>query len=218
MIIRGKEFREKDLLECHHSEIISDDEDQLKIKNKIISGIKRKMQKNHAFHCIARHIGKGDREGIKRLHTVNQDNEIIKTSVNREQIEKEIITYNERHLKQAHSSIMHKDKMHNRLREDETRNKTLEGRLRPQDCDNERVCDFLKLLKVPPGQRNQVKKHITDDDWEVVVKKSKKRSASSVFSKRTYAVHKCALGVKRMTHILVEFYNVIIENGYYPKR
>ena len=78
--------------------------------------------------------------------------------------------------------------------------------------------EFLKLLKVPAGQRTRRIKEITEVDWERVVKRSKKRSASSVFSKRTYAVYKCALGVERMTSILVRFYNVLIKNGYYPKR
>ena len=218
IVKRGKEFREKEILDYHHTELNNEDEDQLKSRKKIISGIKKKLQKTHTFHYITRHIGKGDREGIKRLHTVDEENKIIKTCVNREQIEEEIITYNEQHLKQAHSSIMYQDKIYKRLRENEIRDKILDGRLRRQDCDDDRVYEFLKLLKVPAGQRTRRIKEITEGDWERVVKRSKKRSASSVFSKRTYAVYKCALGVERMTSILVGFYNVLIKNGYYPKR
>jgi len=54
-------------------------------------------------------------------------------------------------------------------------------------------------------------------DWERVVKKSKKRSASSIFSKRTYVVYKCALESEQMMDILVAYYNIIIAKGYYPK-
>ena len=64
--------------------------------------------------------------------------------------------------------------------------------------------------------RNPIK--ITIDDWTKVVKQSKRRSASSIFSRRTYAVYKCALGSERMTNILVTYYNLIIKNGYFPKR
>ena len=94
----------------------------------------------------------------------------------------------------------------------------LDGRLRRQDCDDERVHKLLKLLKVPPEQRNNRIKNMLVDDWERVVKGSKKRSASSIFSKRTHAAHKCALGVERMTHTLVDFCNVLIKNGCYPSR
>ena len=50
---------------------------------------------------------------------------------------------------------MCKDKIYKKLREDNTRNRILDGRLRPQDCDNEKVCEFLKLPKVLFKQRNQ---------------------------------------------------------------
>ena len=95
---------------------------------------------------------------------------------------------------------MCEDRTCKRLRENEIRDKMLDGRLRRQDCDDERVHKLLKLLKVPPEQRNNRIKNMLVDDWERVVKGSKKRSASSIFSKRTHVVHKCALGVERITH------------------
>ena len=48
---------------------------------------------------------------------------------------------------------MYKDKIHERLRDNDIRDKILDGRLRRQDCDDERMFEFLKLLKVPVGQR-----------------------------------------------------------------
>ena len=51
-----------------------------------------------------------------------------------------------------------------------------------------------------------------------MVKKSKRSSASSIFSRRTYTVYKYALGLERMTDILVMFYNILLKKGYYPKR
>ena len=50
-----------------------------------------------------------------------------------------------------------------------------------------------------------------------MVKNSKKNSASSVFSQRTYAVYKCALDSDRMMAILVRFYNILLKNEYFPK-
>ena len=84
IVNRGKEFREKELLDYHHTELNNEDEDHLKMKKKIVSGIKKKLQKTHTFHYITRHIGKGEREGIKRLHTVDDNNKIIKSCINRE--------------------------------------------------------------------------------------------------------------------------------------
>ena len=50
-----------------------------------------------------------------------------------------------------------------------------------------------------------------------MVKNSKKNSASSIFSQRTYAVYKCALDSDRMTAVLVIFYNILLKNEYFPK-
>ena len=121
-------------------------------------------------------------------------------------------------MKKAHKSIIYKDKIYKILRNDSIRDKILEGRLRRDECDEERVYQFLQLLKVPERQRLQRTKETMEEDWIKVVKRSKKRSASSIFSKRTYAVYKCALGVDRIIYILITYYNILIKNGYYPKR
>ena len=59
---------------------------------------------------------------------------------------------------------------------------------------------------------------IIAEEWFRVVKKAKRKSASSIFSKWTYTVCKCVLESDRMTSILVRFYNTIVKKGYYPKR
>ena len=59
---------------------------------------------------------------------------------------------------------------------------------------------------------------ISEIEWEKVVRKAKRKSASSIFSQRTYSVYKCALESKEMTKILVLFYNTLIKNGLYLKR
>ena len=65
IVKRGKEFREKETLDYHHSEINNEDKDQMKNRKRIMSGIKKKLNRTHAFCYVSRHIGKGEREGIK---------------------------------------------------------------------------------------------------------------------------------------------------------
>ena len=137
IVERGKEIREQEILDYHYSVVSSEDENQRKMKKKIIAGIKRKLFKTHTFHYISRHVGKGDRDGIKRIHTVDDSNQIIKTYVNRKQIENKISRYNEKHLKKAYESIIYKDKIYKILRNDSIRDKILEGRLRRDECDKE---------------------------------------------------------------------------------
>ena len=53
IVDRGKEIREKELLDYHHSEVICENEDQIKKKKKIISRIKKKLNKMYTFHYIS---------------------------------------------------------------------------------------------------------------------------------------------------------------------
>ena len=95
----------------------------------------------------------------------------------------------------------------------------MNGFLQREECDNDNVYEFLRLLI--QNERNNYRmyrREIYDYDWEKVVKRSKRCSASLIFSNRTYAVYKCALMSERMTSILVSFYNLIIKRGYFPKR
>ena len=55
-----------------------------------------------------------------------------------------------------------------------------------------------------------------DEDFRTVVKKSKRRSASSTFSKRHYSEHKCASNCDLKTEVLTNVYNLIIKHNNYP--
>ena len=59
---------------------------------------------------------------------------------------------------------MHEDKIHDKLRDDMIRDKILDGKLRKQDYDNDRVFQFLKLLEVLVGQRNCRIKETTEEE------------------------------------------------------
>ena len=56
------------------------------------------------------------------------------------------------------------------------------------------------------------------NEWKKVVRKVKKRSTSSIFSRRDYAVHKCALESERLVEVLVQFHNAIIKHNHYSRR
>jgi hypothetical protein len=219
IIERGKEFREKELLDYHPVEVNEEGEKATKKKKKIMAGIRRKLRRDHTFHYLSRHVGKGIRNGIKRLHIKNDSGEITETLIRREEIEQAIIKHNTQHLKKAHQTIAYKDKIYGKLKHDYIRNKIINGTLERSECDDERVYKFLKLLKRSSSkQYNQNQREINIQDWIRVVKSSKRKSASSIFSKRTYAVYKCALGSDRMTSILVRFYNILVKNEYVLQR
>ena len=77
---------------------------------------------------------------------------------------------------------------------------------------------FLKLLKKPQNIINSCLNQISEEMLVAAVKKSKKQSASSIFSGRIYAVYKCAILHERMLIILLLFYNMILKQRYYPNR
>ena len=84
--------------------------------------------------------------------------------------------------------------------------------LERNSCDSEQVYKFLKLLQQPEEMRNKPHfQKITLQEWMEVVKTSEKRSTSSIFSKWTYIVYKCALESSWLTNTLLGFYNIIIE-------
>ena len=78
----------------------------------------------------------------------------------------------------------------------------------------------MQLLKKPGGYEkgSNNMEEITEDKWIRVVKKAKRKSASSMFSKRIYSVYKCALESTKMKIFLVRFYNTVMKKGYYLRR
>ena len=93
---------------------------------------------------------------------------------------------------------------------DNVRDKMLGRESNVEDCDEENVSRFLCLLKgilaTQSGNRNEV----IEEEFTTVVKKSKRRSTSSMFSKRDYSVHNCATCCEQMVKVLARFYDVLI--------
>ena len=97
----------------------------------------------------------------------------------------------------------------------------MDGKLEPNECDQNQVFQFLSLLQQPQNirrQENRRYQEISQEQWIREVNRAKKQSVSSVFSNRTYSVYKCTLDSPRMTIILVMMLNIFLKRQYYPKR
>ena len=90
---KGIRKRKKELLDLYPKEI---DEEQIseKKQKKILKGIKNRLMRHTSFKYISKHIGKGERGSLKRLYELDENNQITKTSVSKEEIESAIIQHN----------------------------------------------------------------------------------------------------------------------------
>ena len=78
---------------------------------------------------------------------MNNKEEITETLIKREEIEERLKEHNTNHLKKAHHSNVFNDRIYKRLRENSVRDKILNGTLQREECDDENVYKFLKLLQ-----------------------------------------------------------------------
>ena len=179
------------------------------------------MKSQHSFHCLTKHVGRGPKNSLKRVHILDNNDNIDKTLIQKEKIEQAIIQHNTNHYSQALDTPTHKDKIYNKLQEDRIRDAILDGTLDINECDQMEVCQFLSLLKQPPHlrkQENRKYQEVTREHWIKEVKSAKKQSVSSVFSNRTYSVYKCTLDSQRMTFILVTMLNIFLKRRCCPQR
>ena len=115
VVKNGKEMREKELLDYHNEEIIGEEPKIIKKKKRIIAGIKKKLKRNHTFHYLSRHVGKGMRESMKRLQ-IDSPNELNNEYIiDKEKMEEKIMDHNRKHFKKAHDSKVYNDKIYKEL-------------------------------------------------------------------------------------------------------
>ena len=102
---------------------------------------------------------------------------------------------------------MYRDKITKVLYKDKVRNKVLDRILKREDIDNSDLFDFLKLLVSKKQNHKSTKEFnaIIVEDWRKIVKWCKRKSISSVFSKRTYVVYKLVAENERFMNILILF-------------
>ena len=105
------------------------------------------MNKRHSFHHTSRHAGKGEREGIKQLHEVDNNDKITKTYADREGIENKIIECNEGHFMKAQNTVAHEDETHKKLRDNEVRNRILDRKLNRDECNDEKCTNSYNCFK-----------------------------------------------------------------------
>ena len=79
----------------------------------------------------------------------------------------------------------------------------MEGLLERNNCDNTEVFEFLKLIKRKKDTTTQDFTSLNKENWSKVVNKSMKNSASSN---------------KRITNVIVQFYNTIIVVQFFLER
>ena len=85
--------------------------------------------------------------------------------------------------------------------------------LEREDCEDQVAHEFLKLLKQSENLKNITQQFtiIIEEEWRLVVLKSKKKSISLIFSNRIYVVHKYVLENKTLIILLMNFCNKIIQ-------
>ena len=105
-----KRNKRKEFLDYHHKEKLGEDDKTQKNKKEIIQGIEKNVNRKHMFHCLTRHAGKGARYSLKRVHTVDDNDKIIKTHVKIEIIEDETIKYNVKYFTKSYDDIVHREK------------------------------------------------------------------------------------------------------------
>ena len=68
-----------------------------------------------------KYVGRGANGSLKRLHQINEKNEIIKIYLKKEEIEEQLMSYNKKHYKKVFNILIYKDKIHNQLQNNEIR-------------------------------------------------------------------------------------------------
>ena len=111
---RKKEIREKYLLD-HYNKQLSEEDLNDKHKSKILRSMAKQMKHQHSFQYLTKHIGRGPKNSLKRVHIPNENNSIERTLVQKEEIEQVIIQHNIKHYSQALDTPMYKDKIYDKL-------------------------------------------------------------------------------------------------------
>ena len=94
----------------------------------------------------------------------------------------------------------------------EVKDSILRRELKENEIDDDNLKKFLRLLeRLKRSKELSNYKVITEDEQREVVKRSKKRSMLSIFSKRIYSVCKIMLESKEMIEVLIHFHNTTIK-------
>ena len=213
-------YVEQELLDQYKGTINGDDEQQmLEKRTKAIKTVREKLWRNNTFTYLTRHVGK-PKNALTKLRAQESNNGKLQTYYERKEIESKLIMHNRKHFSKAKDTKVYKNRIIKALNQNEIRDKILKGTITKDEVNDKDVYDFLRLLALPNGQEITTKKFdpITLEDWKYVVKKSKRKSVSSVFSRRTYVVYKLVNDNDEFLEVLLLFYNLALKKGIILKR
>ena len=163
---------------------------------------------------LTRTLGK-PKNALRKLRIKNENDKSMNTCYERETIEEELIKFNRKHFSKAKETAVYKNRIVKLLNKDEIREKILKGTLTREEVQDDNVYNFLKLLRNEERWTNNNKEldPITLEDWKAVVQRSKRKSVSSVFSRRTYVVYKLVNNNDDFLEVLILFYNLVLQKG-----
>ena len=87
------------MLDHYHAIIDNSNQNHQKINQKVLNYIQKYEKKIHIFRYLIKYAGKGVKGNLKRFHIINEHDSISKTVIGKENIEKELIEFNEKHFK-----------------------------------------------------------------------------------------------------------------------
>ena len=61
--------------------------------------VKKNRFRQYTFKKLTRHVGKGEKNSLKKVKLVNKNNKVIKECYDRASIEREIAEYNKKHFR-----------------------------------------------------------------------------------------------------------------------
>ena len=74
--------------------------------------IRKAQQRKYAFKYITKHIGRGIKKSLVRVHEVDVNQKIKQTHIGKEVIEQALMNHNRKHFTMAHESNMYNDKIY----------------------------------------------------------------------------------------------------------
>ena len=125
----SKRKREEKLMELYPYDIVDDNEENAKRRKKALKKVMQAQYRQNTFTVLTKHVGKGQKHSLKRLNIIDQDGQQYRQVSDRSKIENEIIAYNQTHFRQAFTSKAYLDRIYDKLKQDEIRDKVLKGEL-----------------------------------------------------------------------------------------
>lgn len=105
-------------------------------KKQYLKSLAKCEQRRRSFSYLSKHVGRGENKALSKVIRYNRKNEIVEIAHDKDEVETMVINHNTNHFKQAHNSILCKDKIYNKLTYRDMQDKILCGELDRKDCSN----------------------------------------------------------------------------------